>query len=298
MRQARSSRARFDEVMLQRKRREAVLALGEAVYELAVSGELTILDEYPEILDLLTNLADIEDQLGIGPDVPEVVSSADWEPIHQRRPTRKKRHAKSQVWRPTDADVAEIDEQPAPGQNGPDDSKGPHQPDATGDAEHAGSGEKSPFSRQGTHGIEQAPREKKTPRKVPVRPSKKLVMGADGPKFSKQDNHSIADVHRRPASGRRFTETRDLAETDDSESPKSSSFAEPSDAAETTQARRQPGRRRNRRGGGGIAFVSDTNAESDDDLAQYMHEDDVPDDENSGNGSAPPSTSDDPSFKP
>lgn len=62
-RQARSSRSRLDGALLQRKHRDMMLALGEAVYELAVAGELGDLEEFPEITQCLVELEELEAQI-------------------------------------------------------------------------------------------------------------------------------------------------------------------------------------------------------------------------------------------
>jgi len=62
-RQARSSRSRLDSALLQRKHRDTLLSLGEAVYNLAVSGELGDLEEFPEIMECLAELESLEAQI-------------------------------------------------------------------------------------------------------------------------------------------------------------------------------------------------------------------------------------------
>lgn len=104
-RQARSSRDRLDEVVLQRKRRDTLARVGELVYEMAVQDRLDELYDSPELARLLADVEDIEDQLtgadsADGVDAhaeePDVVSSASWTPP---RPASRA-HRDVRVWRP------------------------------------------------------------------------------------------------------------------------------------------------------------------------------------------------------
>lgn len=61
--QARSQRMRLDTALLQRRLRDTLAALGEAVYELAASGQLGELEEVPEIADCLIELEELEQRI-------------------------------------------------------------------------------------------------------------------------------------------------------------------------------------------------------------------------------------------
>jgi hypothetical protein len=110
-RQARSSRMRLDEVVLQRKRRDTLARLGELVYELAVQGKLGDLeDEVPELAELLADAEELDEQLGSAPEYDhehdhEAVSSADWTPParHARAGAPQDRD-ELRVWRPVVTD--------------------------------------------------------------------------------------------------------------------------------------------------------------------------------------------------
>jgi hypothetical protein len=122
-RQARSSRMRLDEVMLQRKRRDTLARLGELVYELAVQGKLgDFEDEVPELAELLADVEELDEQLGSAAEPePEpdhdhghdhdhdhgAVSSADWTPPgRQARAGAPRDRDELRVWRP----VVTVDE--------------------------------------------------------------------------------------------------------------------------------------------------------------------------------------------
>ena len=123
---ARSSRSRLDGALLQRKHRDTMLELGEAVYELAVAGELGDLEDFPEITACLVGLEEIEEQIA------EATERADREaagiPTRPRsrrsRPTPERQEDSGQansfrVWRPTlpdddPLDDAPLDDEPAP----------------------------------------------------------------------------------------------------------------------------------------------------------------------------------------
>lgn len=186
-RQARSSLANLDQVMLQRKRRDALVRLGEVVYDLGRGRQLGALADHAEVAEALAEIEDIDarlDQEGAEP--AEAVSSADWRPpgSHGRSAADS---AGQRVWRPV-----------VP----PDD-----------------------------------------------------------------DSADLA-----PATG--------AGDDADSRSDRSPQMARPQSEDESESAP-TPGRARRRRprqrdAGGGIAFISDAVAEDDEDLSEYMHEDDVP----------------------
>lgn len=108
-RQARSSRARLDAVMHDRRRKDALTRLGEAVYELAGRGELGDLVDHPELAELLATVEnmDMDDRHGDMPGDPgrdfagheqEAVSSAEWSPPRHRY---HEPGGEFRVWRPT-----------------------------------------------------------------------------------------------------------------------------------------------------------------------------------------------------
>ena len=106
-RQARSSLANLDQAMLQRKRRDALVRLGEAAYE--VSREkgrgraLGALADHAEVAEALAELEDIDARLdGEAQEaaVPaEAVSSADWRPP-ARHGSSAAGDPGQRVWRP------------------------------------------------------------------------------------------------------------------------------------------------------------------------------------------------------
>lgn len=110
-RQARSQRVRIDGAMLERKRRDMLAALGEAVYELARAGEVGDLEEVPEISDLIADIEYIDDRMDDADarprrDVsdPDVVSAAEWAAGSGRRrfhhPEPGASDENMRVWRP------------------------------------------------------------------------------------------------------------------------------------------------------------------------------------------------------
>lgn len=117
-RQARSSRSRLDSALLQRKHRDTMLALGEAVYELAVSGELGELEEFPEIMEQLAELEALE--LQIAEALERAQREAAGMPVRQRtRPRQPPRSPQNtsrdnsfRVWRPTLPDDDPLDDDP------------------------------------------------------------------------------------------------------------------------------------------------------------------------------------------
>jgi hypothetical protein len=101
-RQARSSLEQLDTAKLQRRRREALARLGEAVWELAVRGELGDLAERGEIAAMLDEIEELEvraeQDAGPGDDT---VSSAEWKPPAPGGQARGRRHHETmRVWRP------------------------------------------------------------------------------------------------------------------------------------------------------------------------------------------------------
>ncbi len=107
-RQARSGRSRLDGALLQRKHRDTMTALGEAVYELAVAGELGDLEDFPEITACLVELEEIEAEIA---DAMERSHREAAGMPTRRRPMRRQRADDAEentrqdnsfrVWRPT-----------------------------------------------------------------------------------------------------------------------------------------------------------------------------------------------------
>ncbi len=227
-RQARSSRERLDGVMLQRKRRDAFVRLGQFVYELAMTGALGELEEVPEIAELLDDIEHFEQELD-APDRPgwdddvEAVSSADWRPPPRRdRPRRDSPAEEVRVWRPVMPET--------------DDS-------------HVDRGESEP---SGRHGQDDQRREPRTRRE---------------PGYPDRDEHG-----ERAGSEPRRRGPRQYVPGGTTDSP-------PRQESRASRFRRRR-QRRAAEGGpervAGIAFVTDHGENPDSDLADYMHEDDVP----------------------
>lgn len=62
-RQAHSGRVRLDEALLARRRKEALAALGEEIYELAARGELGDVEGAPGVRERLSELEDLDEAL-------------------------------------------------------------------------------------------------------------------------------------------------------------------------------------------------------------------------------------------
>ncbi|MEM9488240.1 MAG: hypothetical protein AAGC55_03790, partial [Myxococcota bacterium] len=77
MRQARNSRARLDEVLIHRRRREVITELGEAVYELVARGEFIELLNHPEITEIAAEIAELDSQMANAADATGVAADYD-----------------------------------------------------------------------------------------------------------------------------------------------------------------------------------------------------------------------------
>jgi hypothetical protein len=101
--QAQSQRRVIDGALLERRRRDALAALGEAVYQRAVAGELAGLEDDRDLAAHLDEIAELDrriDEAGDG--AGNAVSSAQWaagpgrQRFHRPNPDREVR-----VWRPS-----------------------------------------------------------------------------------------------------------------------------------------------------------------------------------------------------
>lgn len=101
-RQARSSLGQLDSVMMERRRRDALARLGEAVWNMARDGELGALAGHPEVAGPLGELAELEEHTDqAGAPAAGVVSSADWRPpAPAAGPAGGRRGEPMRVWRP------------------------------------------------------------------------------------------------------------------------------------------------------------------------------------------------------
>jgi hypothetical protein len=128
-RQARAQRGWFDTALLHRQRRDVMASLGEVIYELAVSGELGDLEEFPEVARLIHDLEEIDGQIEDGDrSVRSAAGSgrADWgrsrrtsERDQPERERERERDPSPRVWRPVvppddDAEVTAREPEPAP----------------------------------------------------------------------------------------------------------------------------------------------------------------------------------------
>jgi hypothetical protein len=210
-RQARSSLANLDQVMLQRKRRDTLARLGELVYDMARDHGLASLAGHTQVAELIAEVDEIDLRLEERPDVGpgtrpgrgageddwetgrppdyEAVSSADWRPPERGRSAD--RRAGQRVWRPVM----------------PPEDASAEEPPARAHAARAGD-----------------------------------QRGARG---SADDRPDGSPEHSR-------------------------------DAPAAAPARPRRRRARHRAPSGGIAFMVDAAPDEDDDLSEYMHEDDVP----------------------
>ena len=237
MRQAMNSRARFDEVMLQRKRREIFAELGEVVHQLVTQGALEELAHHPELAEIIADLDDITAQLEMAqPRDPGFTGG----PARWRRGDRP-----DPVYPPTYPEGASEWSDWADWQDG--------SPDTVSSKDWTPPRPSSDDS--GGPALEQA--------RVwrPVTPA-----GSDH-RVASQDDDPPGRAEPPASSGGAGS----LASSGGAGSP-------PWQSTRRRTRSRRPGR-------GGIVFASDR-AAPDDDLADYMHEDDIPDE------SAGPSASD------
>lgn len=133
-RQARSSLGQLDSVMLERRRRDALARLGEAVWNLARDGQLGALAGHPDVAGALGEIAELEEHMEAeGAPVAGVVSSADWRPPgHDGGAAGGRRRGEPmRVWRPVvpaDEDEAAHEqprEEPGPPLDGPAEAREP-----------------------------------------------------------------------------------------------------------------------------------------------------------------------------
>jgi hypothetical protein len=130
---ARSQRVRLDGALLERRRQAALAALGELVYELAVSGQLGDLEEMPELARALDDIEAVEQRLADSESGPRQSPREAWgRPPRPREDddavapqrARQRRQASEplRVWRPpadpvpdmADAEVDDIAAASAP----------------------------------------------------------------------------------------------------------------------------------------------------------------------------------------
>jgi hypothetical protein len=118
--QAQSQRRVLDGALLDRRRREALAALGEAVYRRALAGDLGDLEDDRDIASRLDQVAELDRRLEEAGDRDpgEAVSSAQWaaaperQRFHRADPEREMR-----VWRPSLDDLDDDgggDDRPTP----------------------------------------------------------------------------------------------------------------------------------------------------------------------------------------
>lgn len=231
-RQARSSRVRFDSVLWQRKRRDALARLGEIVYELAADGHLGDLGDMPEIAEIVAEIEALEagmtgsnerdGERDVGPDV---VSSRDWTPprAHGRGAAGE---TDARVWRPVMP------------QGRFDDGSEPRT--STRRGEPAG-------PRAAAHDEASEP-EPGRDHQVPWSRVRNL--------------DELAGQASDPGHGQRSPRRRGRSEQAAGPDHASRQGREPAPRASSPR--------------GGIAFIEDPLSDPDDDLAAYMHDDDVP----------------------
>lgn len=117
--QAQSQRRVIDGALLERRRREALAGLGEAVYQRAMAGALADLEDDRDIAAHLDEVAELDrriDEAGERGGAGEAVSSAQWaagpgrQRFHRADPEREVR-----VWRPSLDDLeGDGDQRPTP----------------------------------------------------------------------------------------------------------------------------------------------------------------------------------------
>lgn len=236
MRQAMNSRARFDEVMLQRKRREIFAELGEVVHQLVVQGALGEVAHHPELAEIIGDLDDIAAQLDMVHSGGSGFASG---------PAR---------WRPGERPGSPASE-PASEWSGEwsDWSDGAY-------PETVSSADWTPPRPGGADGSN------------PERPGGEFrVWRPSEPDDTPSPPDSVAIS---PASEPDTPDPATLSVTPPDPPAPTTESAGGTGAPPWQSTRR--GARSRRQGRGGIVFASD-HVEPEDDLADYMHEDDVPD---------------------
>lgn len=114
--QAQTQRSWLDGALLDRRRREALAALGEAIYRRAGTGELGELEDDRDIAARIGEVAELDRRLEEASERGgEAVSSGQWaaaperQRFHRAGPEREVR-----VWRPVDPDQQATEAEPEP----------------------------------------------------------------------------------------------------------------------------------------------------------------------------------------
>lgn len=263
---ARESSGQFGDMVGDRKRRAALSRLGEAVYMLWQRDRIGELADIPEIARMLANIEEFDDpgeyddddhdglygqfSRGQYSDAREPVSSADWRPrSHGTRERTADGQQRMRVWRPV-----------MPGSDDhARDASPPVTPPRTG------------MRGDGLDAPEQPPRE---PPREPNNLADLVAQMTAAPEPTPEATPDATTNTATPDTATPDTATTDTATTDTATTQETTRT--------TTEGTTRPGRRGRRRrghraqGGGGIAFVADTIGDADDDLSEYMLDEDVP----------------------
>lgn len=103
---ARTQRGWLDSALLSRQRKDVLASLGEVVYQLAVSGELGDLDEFPEVGRLIYDLEDIDAQIEqTETELTRRTGRRSPREVWGRPPRDQEDPGEYRVWRPVDPDA-------------------------------------------------------------------------------------------------------------------------------------------------------------------------------------------------
>jgi len=113
--QARSQRGWFDSAMLSRQRKEVLASLGEVIYQLAVTGELGDLEEFPEVSRLIYDLEEIDSQIEQSEtETRQRSSRKSPREVWGRASRQTPEQSDDRVWRPMDPGLADEPSNPEP----------------------------------------------------------------------------------------------------------------------------------------------------------------------------------------
>lgn len=269
---ARSSRGRLDNVMLERRRRDALARLGEAVYIAAMRGELGGFGDRPDIADLLADVEDVQERLEHSFDSEEgfdirlgdnfdgrddgAVSSANWRPPPVRE--RADDDEPLRVWRP----IMPAGDSPAADSQHRDDNDGDGATDQHDSAAVAPRSIREDET-SARPAFDAATAEPAEPQPAPHDDAESAARSALASLAAIPGLGELAEFAAQ-AMGERADATDE-----------SSARSEPDPSRRRGRGRRGRARRTDSERRGGIAFVSDS-IDPDDDLSEYMHEDDLP----------------------